>query len=362
MHYRWERGSTLGKFATKRIIYFIIGIIFVVFLAILVLPVSVPILLAFFTALLLGPAITIFQVKAKMPRNYAVMLVFLLFLCIIGLGGYFLTSKVISEGVQLVENSPQYVNEIKKMWDNTEENLNSALDAFPPEFVYEINRQVDTFFENTRTKLANLDYFGYITRLVTKIPNFIVSFLVYLIALFLFMLEMPRLKKRAYAHMKDTTAEKVAFMTSRLSYVFVGFWKGQVLVSFIIFTVSLIGLYLIKPDVALVMSVIIWIIDVIPIIGSIAVLGPWSLYAFIAGDPATGVQLAILALILLIIRRTVEPKVMGKQMGLSPLPTLISMYIGLKIFGIIGFFIGPLFVIFFNSAREAGIIKLNFKI
>jgi predicted PurR-regulated permease PerM len=58
----------------------------------------------------------------------------------------------------------------------------------------------------------------------------------------------------------------------------------------------------------------------------------------------------------------VEPKVMGEQIGLSPLATLISMFIGLKLFGFLGLFIGPLIVILFTTAREAGIIKLEFKI
>ncbi len=82
----------------------------------------------------------------------------------------------------------------------------------------------------------------------------------------------------------------------------------------------------------------------------------------ITGDLFIGGQLAILAVILLAIRRTVEPKVMGKHIGLSPLATLIAMYIGLKLLGILGFIVGPLIVIAFNSAKEAGIFKTNFKI
>jgi predicted PurR-regulated permease PerM len=77
---------------------------------------------------------------------------------------------------------------------------------------------------------------------------------------------------------------------------------------------------------------------------------------------STGSKLLILAAVLLIIRRTVEPKVMGKHIGLSPLATLIAMYLGLMLFGVIGFIIGPLLVIAFTSAKEAGIIKLNFKL
>jgi len=100
----------------------------------------------------------------------------------------------------------------------------------------------------------------------------------------------------------------------------------------------------------------------IPILGSIIILAPWALYMFLAGKTAMGVKLSILAIILLAIRRIVEPKVMGQQMGLSPLLTLISMFLGLKIFGFLGLIIGPLIVILITSATEAEIIKWNIKI
>src|SRR5690606_13800018 len=109
-------------------------------------------------------------------------------------------------------------------------------------------------------------------------------------------------------------------------------------------------------------SLVIWIIDIIPILGSIIILAPWSLYQYVSGDIALGTKLAILAAILMVVRRTVEPKVMGNQIGLSPLPPLIGMFVGLKLFGVFGLFIGPMIVILFNTAREAGIIKLNFKL
>src|SRR5690625_5755082 len=80
----------------------------------------------------------------------------------------------------------------------------------------------------------------------------------------------------------------------------------------------------------------------------------------------TGVQTCalpiLLAIILLAIRRIVEPKVMGQHIGLSPLATLIAMFLGLKLMGVFGFILGPLLVIAFNSAKEADIIKWKVKI
>ena len=116
--------------------------------------------------------------------------------------------------------------------------------------------------------------------LIAEIPNFLVSLIVFIIALFLFMLELPELKKMLFRHLTKSTAEKVRFMITKLNSIVFGFIKAQFLVSLIILAVTFVGLLLIKPKYAIVMSLIIWIIDIIPIFGSIIILAPWSLYIF----------------------------------------------------------------------------------
>ncbi|MDQ0341186.1 putative PurR-regulated permease PerM [Caldalkalibacillus uzonensis] len=69
-----------------------------------------------------------------------------------------------------------------------------------------------------------------------------------------------------------------------------------------------------------------------------------------------------MAVVLLTIRRTIEPKVLRDQIGLLPLPTLIGIYLGFYFLGVIGLIAGPLLIIAFFSAKEAGIIRFNLKI
>ncbi|WP_102347061.1 sporulation integral membrane protein YtvI [Bacillus sp. Marseille-P3661] len=347
---------------TKRYVLITIILIAVLALCLLILPLSIPLIIALITALILEPSVKFIQMKLKNKRKLSVLIVFTLFLFLLVLGNYILVTKVVTEVVQLAQNAPTYINEVNNLWLKAEKQLTTAAEDLPIEVVTEISDQVEGFLTKMRTGLTEKVNIDNITKLITNIPNYLVSIIVYLIALFLFMLELPNLKERIYAHFTPKTADRVSFMTSRLYYVVFGFCKAQFLVSIIIFIVSLIGLLLIVPEVALIMALIIWVIDVIPIIGSIVIMLPWSLFQLLTGNIAVGTQLAILGGILLVIRRTVEPKVMGKHIGLSPLATLIAMYLGLKLFGILGFIIGPLVIIAFNSAREAGIIKVNFKI
>lgn len=352
----------MSSLFTKRSLIIVIAVILAIFLMYIILPVSVPLIVAFITALFLEPLVKLLQDKAKIARRFSVLIVFLLFMFFIGFSGYFIVTKVVTEAIDIVENAPQYINEINKGWLRAEANFTEAAKDLPQELVTEVSTQVQDFLNKLRNDIVAYLNINNIKALLTNIPNYLVSFLVYLIALFLFLLDLPRLRESLYNHLTEKTADKVNFMTSRLSYVIFGFFKAQFLVSVIIFIVSLVGLLLITPELALVMAIIIWVIDFIPIIGSIVILGPWSLFHLITGDIALGTKLAILAIILLTIRRTVEPKVMGSHIGLSPLSTLIAMYLGLKLLGILGFIIGPLLLIAFNSAKEAGIIKLNFKL
>ncbi|MCL7746335.1 sporulation integral membrane protein YtvI [Halalkalibacter alkaliphilus] len=352
----------MAALMTKKTLIIIITILAVLLVAYFILPVSIPLIAAFVTALILTPAVTALHKRAKIKRNIAVMIVFTLFVFFIGLAGYYITTQAVTQGTQIVENLPQYVNDINRAWLNFQRSLEEEYQNLPPDLVQEINEQVTNTLNSIRTTIAERNLINDVASVITSIPGYLVTFIVYLIALFLFMLELPSLKDKAFTYLSDRTKDKVNFMTSRLTYVIWGFFKAQFLVSIIIFIVSLIGLLLIVPEYALLMAFIIWLIDFIPLIGSIAILAPWAIFQLIAGNTTIGTQLLILAAVLLIIRRTVEPKVMGQQIGLSPLATLIAMYLGLMLFGVMGFVIGPLLVIAFTSAKEAGIIKLNIKI
>lgn len=347
---------------SKRGLLTLLGLAAAISAAYIILPVSIPIITAFITALLLEPLVKFFQRKFNLARRISVLVVFIIFIIFIGLSSYFITTKVITEAINIIERIPLYINEITNAWLKAEAALINAAKDLPREVVNQFSMQVSQFLNNLKNDLLAYVNINNVKLFLTKIPNYLVSFIVYLIALFLLMLDLPRLREKLNSHLTEKTAAKVNFMTSRLSYVIFGFLKAQFLISAIIFFVSLIGLILITPEIAIVMSLIIWLIDFIPIIGSIVIFGPWALFHLLTGNMAMGTQLAILGFILLIIRRTVEPKVMGSHIGLSPLSTLIAMYFGYKLLGVFGFIIGPLLLIGFNSAKEAGIIKVNFKL
>lgn len=363
MHYSVRRESLTNVFSklTRRH-WTIITIIIILILSYFVLPIAIPLVVALLTALILNPIVRLLQQKTKFNRKLSVTIVFLLFILVIGFTSTVFVTKAIAQVVNFAEDLPSHFNQLNRIYASWIHDFQNYVQTLPSEFVKQVSDGIEENLTALTTMIKETITIDNIAQIVSKIPQFLISFLVYLIALFLFMLEMPLLKAKVYNLLTEETAEKVSFMNSRLTDVFLGFLKAQFFLSLIIFTISLLGLLIIAPEVAIIMSLIIWIIDLVPIIGSIIVLGPWALYMYISGDTIMGIKLTILAAILLAVRRIVEPKMMGQHMGLSPLATLIAMFLGLKLIGVLGFVLGPVLVIAFTSAKDAGIIKWEFKI
>lgn len=333
-------------------------------IAYFVLPVSVPIILAFFTAAILEPIIRWGGHRLKLKRRWMVLLTFSAFFSALVTVSYLFVSRGITELIRIAERIPYYTWMFIGKWNEWNESfLSRAEQELPLPVMEQWQRQLDNFLFNVTEPLRTFDYLNLMTKFGTWLPMFMISVLVYLIAVFLFMMEMPRVIRQFYEHLKEETARKFRLITERLISVTKGFFKAQLMISTIIFVSSFIGLlFIVPPRVAITVALLLWLIDFVPIIGSVIILVPWTLFELIIGNTYTFYGLAILTVILVIIRRISEPKVMGQYIGLSPLATLISMFLGAKLLGIAGLLLGPMLWIAYRTMREVGIIKFEFKI
>ena len=85
-------------------------------------------------------------------------------------------------------------------------------------------------------------------------------------------------------------------------------------------------------------AVLIAIFDVMPILGTGGIMIPWFVISFVLGNTAMGIKLLVIYAIVTVVRNYVEPKIVGAQLGLHPIITLVSMFIGLRLFGFWGLF------------------------
>src|SRR5699024_8583183 len=121
-----------------------------------------------------------------------------------------------------------------------------------------------------------------------------------------------------------------------------GFLKAEFKLTFISAVIVFIGLTILRVEHALSIALIIWIVDFLPYIGAILVFLPWVVYSLSTGDMVLGTGLSILYGLIVMQRQLIKPKILSSSIGISPLLTLLTMYVGFKLIGLIGIVLGPL--------------------
>ncbi|YCI78077.1 sporulation integral membrane protein YtvI [Bacillus sp. R1-10] len=327
----------------------------------IVIPYSWALILALLTAILLDGLVRMIGETANLHRFWAVLFSFVLYVGGLMSITYFSFSVLIKKVIVYSEEFPGFIREVYltailpviRQWERYSQTL-------PPNLIQSV--------EQTMEKgVMALEGFteGFVqdmVQFVTLIPGFFIDFLIYLIALFLISLELPKLRKKAVFYLKTSTYQKISLVYQDLSMAAVGFIKAQILLSLITFIMAYGGLWLLNVKYMVPLAMLIVVVDILPILGTGSVLVPWAAIVWAQGNHHLGIGLIILFLVITIIRRTIEPKIYSANMGLSPLASLVSLYLGFKMLGFLGLFLGPSILIVYDTLKRAGVIKTNFKI
>ena len=127
----------MARFKNKKFLIYLGLFIVFILLCLFILPISLPLILAFVTALILEPSVRILQGRFDWKRKVAVMSIFILFLLLLGVTSYFVTTKVVGEGVKLVENTPHYISKVGDIWEEYEDRLLDLSKDLPDTIVKE---------------------------------------------------------------------------------------------------------------------------------------------------------------------------------------------------------------------------------
>ncbi len=183
---------------------------------------------------------------------------------------------------------------------------------------------------------------GVAVNTAAKIPSVILFFVVFFSSCFYFSCDDGKISNFFIKLLPAETKPSLPRLKKSVKEVIFGYIRASLLLCFITFFIVLVGLLCIGCRYAILLSLLVAIIDLLPILGAGVILLPWSLFCFLWADIKTGVALLIIWVIVAVVRQTVEPKLIGKRIGLHPLATLAAVYIGAKLAGVAGIVAGPL--------------------
>ena len=306
---------------------------------------SIPIILAYLTALLLEPVVLKIGERFRLKRiaNVSIFLVifFIISISLSLLVGYIAWKQFSA----FLLHFPEYNNQLSAIWIQMQSKLAIYTNPLPLELIIQIQLLISrglASLENFALSLTNLNYWS---AFITHLPTVLFDVFIYWIVLYMLLLDLPAVNHKLLSPVPFHYQQKILLIAQRVKIALFGFMKAQLLVAVCILIVTWLTFFLLKIPFAFILSLLIVILDVIPFLDAIVLLGPWAVYSIVTGQYVLGIALIILTVVLFLIRRMIEPKVIGDKIGISSLSTLIAMFVGFKIFGFIGILVGPLLVV-----------------
>lgn len=330
-----------------------------VFLAVLVLLVwnSGPLLLAFLTAVLLEPLNISLSKSMRLKRIWSTIITFCLFLLVFILASYWIGTTLFVQGVEFVDRLPQLSKQVMRTLEDIIQQSEKYYNLLPDETVLTIQEVLSSFHRSAIEFTSTIG--RWILGIITGIPELLIKSIIYLVGLFLISLDLPSIQEKFMNLFSPSARGKVQLVLRQLHRAAIGFLGAQIILSALTYILALIGLLILDIKYAAVIAFVVILVDILPILGTGSVFVPWSTYLFIQGQKELAIGLLILFAVITVVRRIIEPKILGTSLGISALSAFVSMFIGFQLLGLLGLILGPAVVIIIQALRNAGFMKIK---
>lgn len=302
-----------------------------------------PFVLAFFTASLLAPLVRRVSKKMGTVRKFwAMLFILLLILSLTGIlvyAGYYLFSQI---------------RDLLGSWQSIQASTTELLDSLSAffargtltsteleEYALDLIQRLLSWLTEAVSSWAPNVVSG-VGNFASGIASFVLSLLFFMVGAYFMTADYPNLRAKISNWVPSSIRPHMHHIKDAMGTATFGYLKAQLILSSIVTLIIFISLLIWGQAYSLIIAIVCGIIDIIPFFGSGTILVPWAIIELFVGNYKKTIFLLCLSLVLFFFRKLAEPKVVGNQTGLSPLVSLISIYAGMKLGGVVGMILCPI--------------------
>ncbi len=343
---------------------FIIHVIYILILLLLVyvgikylLPLLMPFVIGMIIAVVFRHLIDVIEKKTHIKRVFVSILILLILYGIIGFLLSMIGFKVFTFLKDLLYGLPDlYRDTIEPAIRKITENLIMqfpGIEEYLADFLYNINDSIISFLSNASSTVV-----GTITNLASQLPTLLIKLIFTIVSSFFFTIDYYRITRFVIRQFKGDRREMVLKLKENGIGTLGKFIKAYATIISITFLELSTGFWILGIPNPFLFGGLIALIDVMPILGTGAILLPWSIIAFVLGNTKIGIGMLLIYIIITVVRQSIEPRIVGQQIGLHPIVTLILMYVGAQLMGVLGLLILPIIATLLMKLNDDGTIHL----
>jgi len=331
-----------------RKLFLTLGIAALVFIGVrYLMPILLPFALAVLLALIAEPLVGFFQKRVRLPRAVATGIGMTMTLVLFILAIMVLVSLLLRELGMLAGVVPDLADTAMQGMDSLQLWLSGIADRAPKNLQPLVRKGVDGLFSDGTAIIDQISarLLGLASGILSKLPDSVLGFGTWLLAGYMLSAKLPRIKAWLADHMPKRWKESYLPALKSLKSSVLGWLLAQSKLIGITFLILTVGFFILQITYAPLWAALISLVDALPILGTGMVLVPWSLVCFLQGDSIRAVGLLGIYAVAALVRQVLEPRFIGKHLGLDPLVTLLAMYAGYRLFGFGGMILSPLFAV-----------------
>ncbi len=320
-----------------------------------VLVILLPFLIGWGVSLLIRPLAKKLSAKTSASEKFWSVFIMLVLVLITALGILLLVDRFIDELKNFfsgISDNPEivgvYMENISDYIQKFREKLPFSEFFGQNENLQLVRERLSEMLESSVKELAlsiTSTISEYAGAFVKALPAVFIFLFVSLISCFYFCMDLDFVQTALKNLFPSSFTEKLRSFKERAFDAAKKYFRAYLIIFLLTFCELFVGFCVLRIEYALLLAFLIALLDILPVFGAGTALIPWGIISLIMGEYYVGFGLLILYLLITLVRQVAEPKIIGESLGLHPLLTLFAIYIGFKLFGIMGMLIGPFVLI-----------------
>lgn len=311
------------------------------------LPIAMPFLLAALLALAAEPLVSSLHRHLRLPRGLAAGIGVTVALLLTVLLLLALCALLVRELGTLAGVLPDLETATLSGLDSLEVWLLSLAQKAPEGISPILVHGVEGVFSNGSALLDGLTsrLLSLATSILRALPDSALGLGTWVLATFMLSARLPRIRTWLREHLPKAWHERYAPYLHTLKKTICGWLLAQAKLVGVTFGILSVGFLLLQITHPILWAAATCLVDILPVLGTGTVLIPWSLVCFLQGDSLRAIGLLAIYAVVSLLRSVLEPRLVGKQLGLDPLVTLLAIYAGYRLWGLPGMLFAPVLAV-----------------
>ena len=297
-----------------------------------------PFVIGWIVSLIANPMVRFLESKLKLLRKHstAIIIVFVIAV-IVGVGALAVTA-IFREARDFINDLPEIEQNMTERFSDTNKYVNKITAALPEGVRSSIDKAISGLSDSLLKYIRDIPMptMSDAGDFVSNVAEGFLFTIVTILSAYFFTVGKDELTAGLQKRLPESVINYWRLVYGNFIAAFGGYFKAQFKIMLILVVIMFAGFEILRVDYSFLIALGIALLDVLPVFGTGAVLWPWAVIEMLTANYIKAIGFVVIYLVCQIVKQILQPKMVGDSIGMHPLLALLAMFIGYRLYGVLG--------------------------